>query len=44
MFKIITEAIGIAARATDPKGGPLLREEAPVVRPTLRLKDWPRLG
>lgn len=41
MFKIITEAIGIAARASDPRGASELREQAPVVRP---LKAWPRQG
>lgn len=44
MFKIISEAIGIAARATDPKGGPRLREEPPVTRPTSTFDARPRLG
>ena len=44
MFKIISETIGIVARATDPKGGPRLREEPPVLRPIPRLDTWPRLG
>ena len=44
MFKIISETIGIVARATDPKGGSRLREEPPLLRPASRLEAWPRLG
>ena len=42
MFKIIAEAIGIAARANDPRGGPGLREQPPAVR--MPLDAWPRQG
>jgi hypothetical protein len=41
MFKIIADAIGIAARANDPRGVPALREQPPVVQPP---KAWPRQG